>query len=836
MELGKQQAASAILDAVESMDPECRYGVLQRFAQMIGVESVGKLKLFYLPSAERHVVFDEKAPAARFWGWFSDWAGLRSIRRRAVIRGLQDALVSLDQLGPVGGLPRPQSAPLVFAAKRMSRRPAVERDSGGVDREGDDHFGLHELSGQTLAILSATWDEKPLAGQGIVVSRADVEVGRLDYEETIVLAGRSLGRSANLVTDGALLDFVVDVGGTSVRADLSLEAAFLRLDDERVREGFAPLAALQGPLDGQLYDALIALGASPSIDARRHYAQLSCTALFRRVRHDPTFLVRWATTRDRTLSRPTLQLLRHILSEPNDIVENERLFKTVGARIQTGAWSTRADRDTLSRWVLEMPGEMAAVRAWHSLEVAGQVPALVEAALDRVRHSDEQPICRVASDVFFLRAAVATTPVVALSAGEVDLRTELPEVFSRLLRSEADRARHTARPAPSDAPDVGVGEATALHRVAPTFADAEPRLLRVCAQVVRSLRRGPGRGSSVSAKEELWLVYRLYQWLYRQLGVLATEAAKVAVDALAAEAQPVAEPLLDDVDAFDPRRFESSVYPYRLVVALYAVGTSAFEKQRPDVRPARSSLVSSDQMERLLAELAGGPEGPELDTVFDWLAPLTIPRLALSMLLATNRAGVLALSEQAQLEWISRIPSSLDEGPEARWIVWSQLIEALATSRAMRPAVREALRRSVEALHPGRVGTQVREIGTVLLYESGSDELELSAREAVLARICRGVSSASLFGRFLCGLVRRAPEQVEAAMDQALARLDALPGDHEASASELVAVGLGLLLTSGPPATREQTRATLLRFVERPRFRLDPRLVELVQFTGGRAP
>src|SRR5262249_13457240 len=127
------------------------------------------------------------------------------------------------------------------------------------------------------------------------------------------------------------------------------EAILLRQasDDNKTRQLATVLMQTQGPHDGRAYRLLAGLARHPSRRSiRRAVARRAAAALWRGVREDPTYLVRWPRSRGIGSSgaKPTLHELCAILSEPEELgPEDAHLGRLVFKRAydEHGPWHAR---------------------------------------------------------------------------------------------------------------------------------------------------------------------------------------------------------------------------------------------------------------------------------------------------------------------------------------------------------------------------------------------------------------------------------------------------------------------------------------------------------------
>ncbi|WP_441288765.1 hypothetical protein ACSRUE_43795 [Sorangium sp. KYC3313] len=744
---------------------------------------------------EGGVVTDYESSAARLlWDAIREWSSGTGARRAAHERAIREAWLLLDGR-------RREGSPM-FEALTLDFAHPPERS------KTDNAVSLVDAGEEALAILSASWEERPLRQRGVDVEHPHApEPQRLDFEQILQHGATVLSAGAAAVRHGRSIAYEMVIPGCEaalpVRAPV--EAAFLRAAGDDRRRIARELKVLQGRHDGALYELLAEIERTPTNEkALREYARRSTSALFRLVRDDPFFIRVWSQTRGVSTGgeRPRLDDLLDVLSEPNEPLPAS--FREVLQNRLTRSWSTREDRAALFWMASEIPGLFSAgpVPLWLRQPEDEQ---LVGLALDRLDHSDEFPIARLASDVIFLRLAAARRPLVKLPGGEVDLREILPARLERLLNKVSEPAE----------PE--------------TLGAVEGPLLRVCGEVVQRL----ARTAVLPLREGLWLTWRLFQWLCLQLGAISPDARRDGLRRLVAQAPPPAEPR----DILDPFGFGRDRFDHRLAAVLHALGTmeeltQIFRNQEPKEKTPEPRSVSSPALEDKLLALARGVHlGPKLGSVLGWEASGNVPDLALNALLHLNPGRLADLSPEARTRRIDVLPEDpqgLEDSDQAAfWFAYRLVLAAADVAEALTAEERALLETKLRAMVDGPSARTLRWWGFVRLFAAGVDSLENDARALTIEHVSTP-SAPAAFGSYLLGVAARDPARVEQAAEAVLSAASGRGADVVA----LAAGALGRLVVHGKPPAQKVAGALLLRLAERSPFREDPRMDQVIGAFG----
>ncbi|AUX27179.1 hypothetical protein SOCEGT47_077600 [Sorangium cellulosum] len=741
-------------------------------------------------------VTDNEGAATRLWDVIREWTGENEARRAAHDRAIREAWLLLDKRGRDGALTM-DALTLGFA-----RPPEMSKPINIVS--------LVDAGEEALAILSATWKERPLQQRGVAVKQVDAQGReRLDFEQILQHGAAVLAADAAAASNARSISYgmTIPVHGGVLPVHVPVEAAFLRADPDDRRKIARQLKVLQGQHDGALYELLAEIERAPTNgSALREYARRSVTALFRLVRDDPPFIRAWSQTRGMSAGgeRPRIHDLLTILSEPN-----EPLPASLSGVLQNrldGFWSTREDRGVLFLVASEIPGFLssAPIPWWleHADEDYGQH---VDVALNRLDHPDESPIARLAVDVTFLRLTAMRRPLVKVPGGEVDLREIFPARLARLLNKVSEPPE----------PD--------------TLGAAEGPLLRVCGEVVQRL----ARPAVLPLRECLWLTWRLFQWLCLQLDAISPDARRDGIRRLVAQAPPPAEPR----DVLDPFGFGRDRFDHRLAAVLHALSTMeelalVFRGQEPEQNAPELRSVSSPALEDKLLTLARGVQsGPKLGSVLEWHAPGNIPDLALYALLHLNRGRLADLSLEARMRRFEALPEDLqalenyDEA--AFWFTRRVVLTAADIAEKLAPEERALLETKLRAMVDSPRARELRWWGFVRLFAAGVDSLENDAR-ALTIEHANAPSAPAAFGSYLLGVAARDPARVEEATEAMLVAA----GERGADVVALAAGALGRLMVHGKPPAQKVAGSLLLRLAERSPFREDPRMDQVIGAFG----
>lgn len=802
--LGRQEAIGRITST----------NTLDQVLGLLAMQTAQQWQATWKPAEGGYAAADD-GPTVILWKALAAWAGRDGSRQAAYQRSVRTVwcALDLDEDGP---------APQYVATLALILDPHARHKESG--HPGVRIVSLMEPEIEAVAILSATWKERPLANRGVMAEPPSGGTPlHLDHEQILTHGAALLGEDLESIRDERSFGFMFSLPGHNgaLPVEAPVEALLLRAPLGARAAIAKHLKALQGPHDGALYDLLERIEAAPDDTALlREYARRATSSLFRLVRDEPAYLRIWGQSQSvmEGGARPNLKDLCRILSEPFDetsgIPEAPPAGQSIGswlmARAHSGAWSTREDLGALVFMAGEVPGTLPAGTLDSQLHDSNYEDH-VAVALHQIEHSDDFSIAQIARDVMFLRIAAAHRPLVKLPEGEIDLQELLPGRLARLLEL-------VAAPALRDTP-------AAVPASAGTLASSEASVLRCCAEVVQRLAL-PG---ALPLRQGLWLTYRLFQWLCRQLEAISPDARRDGLRRLVAMAPPPG-PV---TDRLDPSGFGPD-FDHRLATILMALGVMeelvrVVGQQNTKERPIRSRTVSSPALEDKLVDLAARPStGPTLTSVLDWHAPGNAPDLALVALLRLNGAAFARLNVEARTRRFEGLPIDPDqlEGP-AQNVAFLVVTAAADTAAELTEEERALLEKQMRRMADGSKSRLWRCLIFISLFAVGAVHLEEEARALLTEQIAHP-SAPVLLGRFLLALAARDPATLESAIETLLAAAAEL----QANVVELALGGLGRVAVHGTPAAQEAAFSLLQRLAQRDPFREDPRMHEVVGFFG----
>ncbi len=735
------------------------------------------------------LIHTSDGPTGALWNALLAWSQADGARLAAHGRAMREIwrVVHLELGGPSMG---------VIGALGLGQTPLP--DDG---RE----FSLMDPGYEALAILSSLWTENPF------INKIHDELIR---NGVALLADDGIGlRGAR----EAQYRVMFDDEPKPAQVRLPVEALFLRLPQEKRADIAKRLKRVQGIYDGIAYRLLADIEkASGDHDALGKYAAHAASALFRLVQDDPSFIRIWPQAHGFSSSRQgNFKELLDVLSEPSEpFTDPQKFSELLNQRFTKGSWVEveREDQWKLLLMASEIPGTLPAVTI--PLRFANKVYAdHVRESLDRLDRSDEHPIARIAGDVMFLRVAAARRPHVKLVEGDIDLRDILPGRFLRLLE------KVSAPPAPD------------------TLGAAEPALLRVCGEVIARLTVG----NPLSIKYALWLIYRLFQWLCLQLEAISPDA---RIQGLRQLVQQAPGPR-DSQDLLDPVGLSRERFDHRLATVLHAFGVmedltnvvpqqpsdNDREKQENKISVADLSFSSSEFEDKLIELAQRAHIGPSPSSVLDWHGPGNVPDLALQALLRLSPKRFADMTPESRLRRFEKLPDDPQEcETEDRNqlnLMHLVLIAAANVAANLTPEERSFLEAKVRGMVDGAITRQWQWLLFVNFFESGADHLQEDAWR-LMQEHWQHEMAPFAFGWFVLAISRRDLLRVEPTIEATIAGAT----EHGADAVALVAGALGRLRVHGTPRGQKLARSLLLQLAERPLFREDPRMVELIGFFG----
>lgn len=793
---GHEARASALLGRLEKID-ERRGACCVEMA----VEHLGLLTANRWTSAWRQVSDEsaeyrlkESGPSHALWGFVSNWLGTDPARRAAYGRAAREVWLTLDA-GAEGA-----AAHGIINTVFVAFPTNIARTN---------RLDFLDAQTESVAILSACWEYRPLAGHGV---RITDDQGSYDIDAEDVLAhGARVLETSNAISrfgDGRGIEFGYPIESRKRmhRVWAPFEALLLRMPSEARKRIASDWKSRQGPHDGRAYTLLeqIEKGADP-----RDYARWAASALFRQVRDDPAALYTWAHAMSamRQPGKTQIEELLEILSEPKDGIGVEKsLFDVLKYRVNDGEWAAkrRVDHLKLLAMAAEIPGSLPAptlqLRFLHEELYAEQV----EYALRDVDNPDEMPSGRLAGTILFLRTAVARQPFVNLAAGTVDLREIVPDRFALLLQRVMEAPKKD------------------------TLADHETALLQVCAGIIQRIVQPNG----ISIRNGLWLTWRLFQWLCRQLDTLEPDARREGMRRLALRA-PVPEQVPKPMDRLDPFGFGRDKFDIRLAAVLHAFGTME------EILPVFASdskaphTISSKKLEENLLALASRHPELDLSSELDWNAPGTIPDLALLALLRVNLAAFGDVPVETRRRHFAALPEdpNLDAADEKQRSGANRLPDAImhaifVTAERLESDERNMLVEKLREMKHGPTSQLWKCIAFTALFAAG----ERSVEDELTSLFVDNVADdrlAIFVGVYLMAISEAAVDRLDVAVDKLV------DGFVQASQSPIpIALGLGRVCHGGGPDAQRVATAKLAALAKRSPFCDDDRVKELVGFLG----
>lgn len=800
----------ALLERMEALGEATQSDALDAMMERIVTNMLSQWQHFWKQDEEQAIP-NWDSPVGRLWTAVSHWYG-ESVERRAA-KGRAFRAFWCMPLGNEDDSPNLFDIGLGTLHPLMIHLPEGNTQ-GEISLLGPEH--------ETLAILSALWPESTRQSYMIELTRSARDpLGQAPFREsthegfsTDSVLEFGIGappEETGLVFGAREATYCMNLDDrpAPILVRAPPEALLLRALPEARPDLARFLKEIQGPYDGIAYGFLEQIEQDPSNSKLlRDYATHAANALFRLVQDDPDYLRLWGHPHAVTFrGRRDLETLYQILSEPLEpLPEDQSMRQVLTQRCTQGAWHQRPDLQMLVMQAVEVPGYMPAslLLGW---DRQNPPPAdELEEVLKRIDNPDDTPVGRLVLDMHWLRIAATLFPTVKLTQGEVNLSEILPARFSRLLDSVYDPPK----------PD--------------TMAAHEPALLRVCADVIQRLagmRAWPQR-------DGIWITFRLFQWLCLQLDSISPDARLAGIQKLVRNAPPPAASPLQD--RLDPRGFGRDQFDYRLAAVLHALGTMeevAAVVHRQHETPTSPSLnlqsVSSSKLEDRLLELAQRVAPPStLNSKLDWNAPDNIPDLALRALLRLNRRRFADLSPESRTRRFERLPDDPQHLDKSLSAFTAHIVLAAAISAdALSPDERTLLENKVRAMVEGPATRQWRLWTYVALYAAGSDHLEADALQFILHDIDQA-HAAEWVGAFLLRLTKRSPERLEPTlqtlMDEAQQRsVDCVP---------IVTSALSRIRVQGEIAEKKLAGELLIDLANRPPFRDDPRMSEVLGFFG----
>lgn len=839
----RAQITRALLARVESMEKAGASGMLEHMLFLVGAAAVDHPRTAFVPvNGRKTLVLSEDTAPARLWMTVNDWSRGNRRRRAALDRALLDLLLTLDEMFERGLHAEPGLGALML--------PLLARQ-----QEPKQHVEPILLAVQAL---SANWPVKPLEQNAIEVPDENGQPISLTLEELPTRAARHFDEdvTSNLEVRNTHWSVLLDIGSSRPLAEeVSPEAVVLRTSAEKADLTIRLYQEAVGVMDGRLFQLLGKLRESPGDPhLRRKLARAGVRAPFRLVRQDPLWIAQWGQIGSVTNSGypKSLEDLRLLLSEPDPAVLGDQGIRMPETFVdlffgEEGSWSKRPDALSLASMASEVPGALSAVMVRSKIRVEeNEYYTQVKAAIRRLQRPDDQPVARIAGDMVFLRAAAAWQPLVKLDRGPVDIREELLGLFESVVREEMSPHLHPDEPGKTNAV-TRIRDETTSGSIA--FRTAEPALLRLCAQVVGNLARSE---PTAQESELIWLTWRLFQWLELQVRALPLSDRDVALQGLVAVAPPPRPSEQASTDILDPRRFDPTEMPHRLMGVIHALslGEQAVLSLRGETKESwvagdakdrsaeRPLNLSSPSLEALLVRVASRSlSSTERDllvrwrqpgSALGWDAPCTVQELALAVLLRSNSSRLFDLDQEQRQRWFLRLPGG--EGQEARLHrdTVTGLLGAVAKhGERLTPEERAQLGDVIPEMVSG--DPNLADLGLLALtglLRGGDRAVEPEIRR-VLERDLLRPDLFMLLGFYLASLTFTTPEEIEKVFLSVVDLAQGAGADVPALAGALASAML-----TGNRGSIPHMVEVLRRIAVRPPFNEDPRVRDMVSMLG----
>jgi energy-coupling factor transporter ATP-binding protein EcfA2 len=802
--------ADAVLGRAGRHDAEERDFLLDVTLRLLGAQAAVERFDDVPPTEEERERHVTRLGATKMWAYLRAWASQDGRRRGIHARAVRYTCWLLDKKGGAGHV---HSVSLLRAVG-----DAIQTDPRAM---------LFGPEIQCIEILSARWDYRPLARTAAgVMSPSSQATYSLNFEDMLVRGARLLaGQAANMIGDEQWWSYPYEFAKDEMPMTVSAppEALLLRAQPAAKARIAPTLAFAQGRHDGRAYDLLSKIAKLPEAEEDQDaYARMTIVAPWRLVREDPAWIASWRWTASAKGLFDTfpasLDDLREMLSEPPGPLPSgpeADLSSILAERIDTGGvWADRIDMSELVRNACMVPGTLP----WMFVvwRLAPEDPGYAEeihSALSRAAHPDEMSAVQLASDLFFLRAAAAHRPLVKLPEGEIDIRERLPEIFVSLL----DAAQKEPPPG--------------------TLAAAEAPILRLCARAVDRLA-GP---DSLDVRDRLWLTYRLFGWLNLQLDRMPRDARLLGLRALLEVAPPPPKTLPPNLDLLDPNRFDRARFDHRAAFVIFALGMMealvtllADDEKRPKqaIKP-----VSSADIERRLAQLASKPLSDderalrhrEEPSCLGWEGPATIPEAALVTLLGLNEEAFFLIEPDARGRWLHELPKEGDPSTHVGWFLAKLILTAIASHAKKLSAVERAIVESTLRVlgGPPEEANELQLRSLAALFEAGAAHLAPEVSALLEHHLADSKVAPSVFGSYLTGLARLAPDNLIPEAERILAAVEARGLDPVPFAAALARP-----IIAGPPSCIRPVKDCLRRLAAREPYKSSEPMKNLLGMLG----
>jgi hypothetical protein len=520
--------------------------VLTALFHLLWALTIQEVDASFVRTDDDTMLLAPESRAGRLWQAVGDWRGIETYYD-LVQQEATELLVELDEI----------------LQGSKARTGLLYMGADMIDRARGGRLLPAGSVSEAVAVLSALWDERPLTQFVFDVQNGSADRAAFSVEDALVRAARLFDHAtaeypAEVVDTGLKLYVPLDLGGATLKLFLPPAAVILRTAPE-ARRGLAYGAQQAwGPDDGRLIEPLETLAERPEDrDAQAAFARLSVTAPWRRFRIDARSLLRWGTSDMSPKFPSSIDELRVLLSEPPrfELVDDPQLAfaELLHARVTNGIWQGRLDARELVMQCVEIPGQP---HVW-LFSTGLNIESEMERAMVRLAACSHHPAARIAADVTLIALCVA---------GGEELRQRVAGLVAETLAA-------AVRP-PDD-----------------TLAAFEPALLWVARGVVGRLSLGD---PDISPIEQVWLTWRLYQWMVRQLEHVDPDTRLAHMRALA-DAAPTLPSFRPMSDLLDPARYGRERLDIRVISILYGLHI---------LQPRALRLLSSDALEQTLEELS----------------------------------------------------------------------------------------------------------------------------------------------------------------------------------------------------------------------------------------
>lgn len=441
--------------------------------------SIGGLLAFTLPAVfdKPTTAYRESSPgkytpdasssAGRLFEAIVEWAKADEKRLTLLSRAAAEVVVLIDKAAKPSGPTSIVVGVLQLLAELMP------------DKEGADL--TNELM-SALAIMGGVWERTPLETMGISVSVVrdgsnDAQTADLVFQEMLAEGVGKLGKPGGPKLNPLWADWDKEVLGGRVAVRCPVESVVLRAPPEVASQIARELAALQGPNDGAMYETLREFAEQPEAPQIRHQlARRSVQSPWKQILRDPTTLAVWGRADGVHVGAPIdLETLLKLLSEPAGLEQEVPVLKRLEAYVE-GAWRGRSDKRDLFMLAASTPGVAGA-------QVAN---ALADDELDD---------------------AIGTLSRLG-SASFAELWTCLTALWIAAAGDRSVTLNKVSRPARELLQEYVDSSLTAIL--------ADPARGRLEAQLLQRCREVVGRFHP-SSHDSVWLTYRLFGWLWKQI-------------------------------------------------------------------------------------------------------------------------------------------------------------------------------------------------------------------------------------------------------------------------------------------------------------------------------